>query len=252
MRAPRVSAEDISAGQCPTSQFAPWLANNFKWFCGEAGVGHSSEIARNDAGAEELLERRAQLEEESWLIQERVGPSFGPGSAEEFRAHTFWHRVVPEATFSRWDALWNDELFIEIEHTVQRFLDLFPPEVLRGHGWGLDVIRAAPGQIKIIDLNTNRGERQVERRSCHARCAQRVNAPLEVSRCRIRRRAGTKLRESLADQRKWIKKAGIKSVRRHEELRRQSWRLKVSRVGAAGVGRRTEDTGVTSERRRLA
>jgi hypothetical protein len=178
--------------------------------------------------AAKIMERRAQLETEDWLIQEQVGVAFGPGTPEEFRVHTLWHRVVPEATFSRWDVLWDDELFMEVENSMQRFLALFPPELLRGHAWGLDVIRIAPGQMKIIDINTNRGERR--KWSGDLAIPDVLGAYVrhleQFHNIEFAGEDGAKLRENLADPRKWIKKAGLESVRRHEELRRRSWRLK--------------------------
>jgi hypothetical protein len=240
-RAAEFLPKTLRLNECASSQPGPWLAENFsKGFVAKPCVGHSSEGAGMITDAERLQEQWARLQEESWLIQERVGSSFGPGSGAEFRAHTFWHRVVPEATFSRWDVLWDDELFIEIEQAVQRFLDLFPSAMLQGHAWGLDVIRAAPERIKIVDLNTNRGERRkwsgdLVMPDVLGAYVRHLETFHEVE---FAGEQGTKLRENLADPRKWIKKAGIESVRRHEELRQRSWRLKRYRgfEAASNVG----------------
>lgn len=214
---------------CPPSHLAEWLESEFpSGFVAKPAVGHSSEGLGLITHGNTLVARWSELALQNWIVQQRAGSGFGPGMPEEFRVHTFWHRVVPEATFSRWDVLWDDDLFIEIEETAQRFLDLFPAESLRGHAWGLDVIRLAPGNIRIIDLNTNRGEPRKwsgdlaapDVLGAYARHLER-NHNVEFLGD-----DGMRLRENLADPRKWIKKAGEASVRKHEELRQRSWRLK--------------------------
>jgi hypothetical protein len=197
-------------------------------FVAKPAIGHSSEGRGFITDGAGLQAAWVELSLQDWLLQERVGAGFGPGAADEFRVHTFWHRVVAEATFSRWDVLWEDQLFLEIEAAVQAFLDMLPPALLRGHAWGLDVIRVGAGDIRIIDLNTNRGERRKwsgdlavpDVLGAYVRHLERFH---EVE---FAGPEGARLRENQADPRKWIKKAGAESVRRHEELRRRSGRLR--------------------------
>lgn len=219
---------------CPPAHLAEWIAAEFPGgFIAKPAVGHSSEGAGMIRHTASLVSAWAELARQNWLVQERVGHGTGPGAPDEFRVHTFWHRVVPEATFSRWDVLWDDTLFIEIEQAVQKFLDLFPSELLRGHAWGLDVIRIASDEIKIIDLNTNRGERRKwsgdlaapDVLGAHVRHLEKYH---DVEFTGIE---GAKLRTNQADPKKWIKKAGEESVRKHEKLRRRSWRLRKYRGG---------------------
>ena len=219
---------------CPPARLRDWIAAEFpRGFVAKPCVGHSSEGEGQITHVESLVTRWTELAQQNWIVQERAGSGLGRGAVDEFRVHTFWHRVVAEGTFSRWDVLWDDDLFIEIETAVQKFLDLFPSDVLRGHAWGLDVIRIAPGEIKIIDLNTNRGERRKwsgdlaapDVLGAYSRHLEKFH-DVEFAG-----EDGAKLRENLADKRKWLKKAGEEGVRKHEELRPQSWRLKKYRGG---------------------
>lgn len=213
----------------PRSLLPQWLTAEFPGgFVAKPVVGHSSEGIGIVKDTATLVARRTELAQEDWLVQERIGYGDGPGRPDEFRVHTLWHRVVPEATFSRWDVLWDDVLFIEIEEAVQRFLNLFPAEVLRGHAWGLDVIRIAPDEIRIIDLNTNRGERRKWSGDLAAPdvLGAYVRHLEKFHEVEFEGEEGAKLRANQADKRKWIKKAGEGSVRKHEELRQRSWRLR--------------------------
>lgn len=213
----------------PPPRLSDWIAAEFPGgFVAKPSVGHSSEGMGLITDIEWLGARWIELARQGWLVQERAGSGRGRGAEDEFRVHTFWHRSVPEATFSRWDVFWDDDLFIEVESAVQTFLDLFPADALRGHAWGLDVVRVAPGEIKIIDINTNRGERRKwsgdlaapDALGAYVRHLERFH------QVEFAGEGGAKLRENLADKRKWLKKAGAESVRKHEELRQKSWRMK--------------------------
>lgn len=92
---------------------------------------------------------------EPFLIQELLTPA-GGGRPPEYRVHTFEGRVVKEATESRWLNP-EEKNFKAIEDYVQGFLDKVPPAVLQKQAWGLDVVEVAPGNFRIIEINTNRG-----------------------------------------------------------------------------------------------
>lgn len=93
---------------------------------------------------------------EGFLIQEMLSPP-GGGRPPEYRVHTFEGRVVKGATESRWLNP-NERNFTQMEAFVQNFLSHLPPEVVSRQAWGLDVVEVAPGNYRIIEINTNRGK----------------------------------------------------------------------------------------------
>jgi hypothetical protein len=107
-------------------------------------------------------------------------------------------------------------------------LAFFPAARLEGHAWGLDGIHVGAGRVKVIDLNTNRGEkRKWSGDLCIpdvlGACVRHLERHHEVE---FGGEAGDRLRRNAADGRTWIQRAGLESVRRHEEPRRQSARLR--------------------------
>lgn len=94
---------------------------------------------------------------EGFIVQELLIP-VGGGKPPEYRVHTFENRVVEKATESRWLNP-QERNFTAIESYVQNFLSLIPKEVLAKQAWGLDVVELSPGNFRIIEINTNRGQK---------------------------------------------------------------------------------------------
>lgn len=88
---------------------------------------------------------------EKYLVQEKIS------GGTELRLHSLQNRVVREATFTRWNEPWDYDLFLRAENAVQEFLSAIPEDLVRAQAWSFDVICEPSGQIKIIEVNTNRG-----------------------------------------------------------------------------------------------
>ncbi|MES2965401.1 MAG: hypothetical protein V4760_16080 [Bdellovibrionota bacterium] len=79
----------------------------------------------------------------------------------EVRIHTFENRVVEDAVPSRWvqtDLLTQDEVAIA-EAFVTDLLKRLPPALLTRQAWGVDVAVLDNGDMRVIDVLTNRGEK---------------------------------------------------------------------------------------------
>ncbi len=79
----------------------------------------------------------------------------------EVRIHTYENRVVEDAVPSRWvqrDLLSQDEIAIA-EAFVTDLLKRLPPALLTRQAWGVDVAVLDNGDMRVIDVVTNRGEK---------------------------------------------------------------------------------------------
>lgn len=79
----------------------------------------------------------------------------------EVRLHTYEGRVVEDSVPSRWvqtDLVTKDEVAIA-EAFVTDLLKRLPPSLLTRQAWGVDVAVLDNGDMRIIDVVTNRGEK---------------------------------------------------------------------------------------------
>jgi hypothetical protein len=98
---------------------------------------------------------------EGWLVQQLLKAKVNgvpvDGKPPEYRVHTYQKHVVPNATESRW-LVAGEKSFPEVNAYVQKFLDLIPEAHLAKQAWGLDVVQLGPGDFRVIEINTNRGQ----------------------------------------------------------------------------------------------
>ncbi|MFN7728583.1 MAG: hypothetical protein ACK5P7_05460 [Bdellovibrio sp.] len=98
---------------------------------------------------------------EGWLVQQLLQAKVKglpiSGKPPEYRVHTYQKHVVPQATESRW-LVAGEKNFPEVNAYVQKFLDRIPDAHLAKQAWGLDVVQLGPGEFRIIEINTNRGQ----------------------------------------------------------------------------------------------
>ncbi len=82
-------------------------------------------------------------------------------SYERLRLHSFENKVVANANPELWFVKRNFEVSAaDIKKTevfVQSFLDLLPKNLTAKQAWGIDVALLDNGELKIIDIITNRG-----------------------------------------------------------------------------------------------
>ena len=79
----------------------------------------------------------------------------------EVRIHTYENRVVEDAVPTRWvqtDLLKQDDVKIA-EAFVTDLLKRLPPALLSRQAWGVDVAVLDNGDMRVIDVVTNRGEK---------------------------------------------------------------------------------------------
>jgi hypothetical protein len=103
---------------------------------------------------------------EEYIIQENISTRAGyaPAKAKtyaEVRVHTYEDKAIQWGLFSRWavSPVEQNEKFLMAETLVQKMLDQIPKDYLRGFAWGLDVMVFDNGYARIVDINTNRGQR---------------------------------------------------------------------------------------------
>jgi hypothetical protein len=77
----------------------------------------------------------------------------------EVRVHTYEARVVPGAVPSRWvqTNLLSDQQIRDAEKFVAGFLGALPLSIVHRQAWGVDVAVMDNGEMRIIDVVTNRG-----------------------------------------------------------------------------------------------
>lgn len=80
------------------------------------------------------------------------------GEANEFRVHSFYNKVVPEATQTRWYTAVDPVKLKKIEDYIQEFLNSMPPGFAKQSAYSFDVFMTVTGQMQIIEVNTNRGD----------------------------------------------------------------------------------------------
>jgi len=102
---------------------------------------------------------------ERFVFQELLPGSLGEGESDygdlhEYRVHSFYDKVVDGATETRWRGAKNsEEQNIKVNKYVQSFLDKLPKELTNRQAWSFDVFDLPNGQMKIIEINTNRGDK---------------------------------------------------------------------------------------------
>lgn len=93
---------------------------------------------------------------DEFIVQELL-PGFSESTKKmkEYRVHTLEDQVVPGATFDRWS--WNvlPVTASKVEEQVSAFLKLLPLSPLRGIAWGIDVLEAPNGEIRIVEINAS-------------------------------------------------------------------------------------------------
>ena len=79
----------------------------------------------------------------------------------EVRVHTYEGRVVTDAVANFWvrDGKVSKAEAATAQKFVSDFLALLPPSLLSRQAWSFDVLILGPGDLKIVDLVTNRGRR---------------------------------------------------------------------------------------------
>lgn len=100
---------------------------------------------------------------EKFILQAKLDGAMGvssdrsAGSFDEYRVHSFYNQVVEGATLNRWDGKNSKEDIVRINAFVQEFLDKLPPSMTNRQAWSFDVFKLPNGDLKIIEINTNRG-----------------------------------------------------------------------------------------------
>lgn len=79
----------------------------------------------------------------------------------EVRVHTYEGRVVPDAVPNFWvrEKPASREETAAAQKFVADFLSLLPPTLLSRQAWSFDVLLLGPGDMRIVDLITNRGRK---------------------------------------------------------------------------------------------
>jgi hypothetical protein len=103
---------------------------------------------------------------EEYIVQENISTKAGYSAAKaktyaEVRVHTYEGKAVYGGLFSRWavSPVEQEDKFFIAESLVQKMLNQIPADYLRGFAWGLDVMVFDNGYARIVDINTNRGQR---------------------------------------------------------------------------------------------
>jgi hypothetical protein len=113
----------------------------------------------------ELIDRVASGEE--FLLQENIASIAGyevldkAKQHQEVRIHTYEDQVIRGGSFSRWSVneIKNQDMFYWAQDFVQEFLNTLPKDFLVGQAWGLDLLVFENKVIRILEINTNRGEK---------------------------------------------------------------------------------------------
>jgi hypothetical protein len=81
------------------------------------------------------------------------------GSMNEYRVHSFYDNVINGATLSRWKIKADQTAVLRVNKFTQDFLNLLPKKFVNRQAWAFDVFEAPTGELTIIEINTNRGEK---------------------------------------------------------------------------------------------
>ena len=111
---------------------------------------HWDKVKRFTSGEEFILQEKLDFGSD-------VGGKNKFAQLNEFRVHTFYDKVVEGATETRWKTKNSSEMNSVVNEYVQDFLKSLPKELTYRQGWALDVIVLPDNQLKIIEINTNRG-----------------------------------------------------------------------------------------------
>jgi hypothetical protein len=151
---------------------------------------------------------------ERYLVQERL-------SGEEYRLHSFEHRVVRGATYTRWDSAWDAEAFRQAEDALEQFLASLPLELTRAQAWSVDLIGGVEQGFRLVEVNTNRGHKQhwSGDLSIPDTLAAYVRHLELYYGIEFTGQGGELLRSGKANQEKYVAKFGPAAVARHEALR---------------------------------
>ncbi len=103
---------------------------------------------------------------EKLIIQARIAGTVlsdsshpaGTGEAMEYRVHSLYNKVVTGATRNRWGVEVHDEVLVKrIEDFVQDLLGRLPMKLTNRQAWSFDVFVTESGDMKLVEINTNRG-----------------------------------------------------------------------------------------------
>jgi hypothetical protein len=99
--------------------------------------------------------------QENFIIAADVKRPLKSRFYQEVRVHTYEARVVAGAVPERWvqTNLLSEEQEAKAEAFVQQFLSLLPVSMLTRQAWGVDVAVMDNGELRIVDVVTNRGMR---------------------------------------------------------------------------------------------
>lgn len=81
------------------------------------------------------------------------------GENNEFRVHSFYGKVVKGATETRWYTPQDNAKIQAVDHFVQDLLSSLPKGFSHRMGLSFDVFVTPKGELQLIEVNTNRGER---------------------------------------------------------------------------------------------
>jgi hypothetical protein len=158
---------------------------------------------------------------ESYLAQEKVS-----GIVGEFRLYTLGDALIPDATYTRWDEDWDLSAFRRVNAAVEDFLRALPTGLTERQAWSMDVLETDAGEYRIVDVNTNRGQRKhwggdldlPDTLAAYVRTLEARHGTLFLGD------AGRLFREGLANREKFLAKWGAAYWERHQELKRRSGR----------------------------
>ncbi len=100
---------------------------------------------------------------EKFIFQAKLDGAMGvstdraAGSFDEYRVHSLYNKVVEGATLNRWDGKNSKEDILRVNAFVQEMLDKLPASMSNRQGWSFDVFKLPNGELKVIEINTNRG-----------------------------------------------------------------------------------------------
>jgi hypothetical protein len=126
---------------------------------------------------EELLEPSATEHEmvgtckvaggERYILQEKFGSTILEQSQSsktrlrEYRVHTFFDKVLPEATRCRWRGTraLDEKTRAQTTAFAQEFLDLLPKELTFRNAWAIDLLMDENGTMRFSEIQSNFGAR---------------------------------------------------------------------------------------------
>lgn len=88
-----------------------------------------------------------------------VNSDLSHSGMNEYRVHTFQDKVVEGATVSRWETRNSKAKIEKVNQFSQQLMDSLPKSLTNRQAWSLDVMITPDGDLKLIEINTNRGWR---------------------------------------------------------------------------------------------